>query len=177
MQIKHNLSVNSDTKRIPLGGKRGAGLFALVDAEDFEFLSRFSWHLAGGKYGIGPATNRGSDALGLRTKFRMSRAVLLAPPGLSVCHKNGDTFDCRRSNLVLCTSKGVAEKRTPHGRSDAKGVTWHKQAKRWQAAITSGGESHYLGLYQSKEEAIEVADRAIKHFHREMPRCNRPESA
>lgn len=41
-------------------------------------------------------------------------------------------------------------------RKGLKGVTWHKSAGKWQAAIKHKGKNHYLGLFESEKEAHEA---------------------
>jgi hypothetical protein len=41
-----------------------------------------------------------------------------------------------------------------------KGVTYHKQARRWQAEITFQGHKRYLGLFATKEEAAAARRKA-----------------
>lgn len=41
-----------------------------------------------------------------------------------------------------------------------KGVSYHKQARRWQAEITFQGHKRYLGLYATKEEAAAARRKA-----------------
>ena len=41
--------------------------------------------------------------------------------------------------------------------SKIRGVSWHKQAKKWVAYITVGGKRHYGGLHADKGEAARVA--------------------
>jgi len=38
--------------KIPMNGKRGAGLFALIDEEDFELVSAYTWHVNAYGYAV-----------------------------------------------------------------------------------------------------------------------------
>jgi hypothetical protein len=43
--------------------------------------------------------------------------------------------------------------------SGYRGVSWHKAAQKWGAYIREGGVRHYLGLFESAEEAHEAYER------------------
>jgi hypothetical protein len=84
---------------IPLGGKNGAGLSALVDADTYPILVLYKWHLSGGY---------AKSSLGF-----MHRVVMdLIDPDLVVDHLNGKRLDNRRSNLKVKTQKGNAKNKT-----------------------------------------------------------------
>jgi hypothetical protein len=53
------------------------------------------------------------------------------------------------------------------------GVTWHRKDQRWQAAIKVGAKSHYLGQFQSEEEAARAYDKAVR-MYRELYTVTRP---
>lgn len=86
-------------KQIPLG----RGLFALVDAEDFDYLNQFSWYASWHDpnfYAVRVRPGKGPH-------IRMHRELL----GLEIGdrrvghHKNNFTLDNRRSNLEACTNE------------------------------------------------------------------------
>lgn len=52
--------------------------------------------------------------------------------------------------------------------SGFKGVSWRRQCNRWGAQIGAHGKLHYLGLFDSAEEAAEAYVRAAKRFHGEF---------
>lgn len=84
---------------IPLSGKNGAGLVALVDVEIYSILIEYKWHLSGGY---------AKSSLGF-----MHRVVMgLKDPDLVVDHLNGKRLDNRRANLKVKTQKGNAKNKT-----------------------------------------------------------------
>jgi len=160
--------------RIPVGR---AGLAALVDPEDFDRLSAFSWEAHAGPSGIiyarlmvpvGPSG----------TRTRMHRMIMEPPPGLVVDHANGDGLDNRRANLRICTiSQNAANApRRRNARCPFKGVQL-TESGRWQARIEIGGRARSLGTYSSPEQAARAYDAAAVAHYGEFARPNLPSLA
>lgn len=92
---------------------------------------------------------------------------LLAPPrGTHVDHINGDKLDNRRSNLrVVSPSLNGANRHhlNRNNRSGTRGVSFRPDLSRgrpWQAHIMAGRRSKHLGLFATREEAIEARRRS-----------------
>lgn len=77
-------------KSIPLT----RGMFTIVDDEDYEFLSNFSWlaHREGKSAKVFWAMEK-------KSKKRMHRLLVNASRGKKVIHINGNTLDNRKENL------------------------------------------------------------------------------
>lgn len=123
------------------------GQIALVDDEDFVFLSRHNWYHYFGGY----ARRIDGGKLVL-----MHRFIMNAPDDAEVDHINGNRLDNRRANLRIVTA---AQNQWNRGRpanntSGCKGVTKHKG--RWVARIQYNGLRKHLGAFVSLEEAYEV---------------------
>jgi len=78
------------TKRIGLS--RGAS--AVVDADDYEYLAQFNWHLSDQGYALGTINKK---------RVRMHRIVNDTPDGFETDHINRNKLDNRRSNLRTAT--------------------------------------------------------------------------
>ena len=85
-------------------------------------------------------------------------------PKGQIDHINRNSLDNRIANL-----RDVSQSENQHNRpeqanntSGVKGVHWHKQKMRWQAAIRINGKLIHLGLFGTKEEA------AYARFHAEL---------
>ena len=71
-------------------------------------------------------------------------------------HVNHDRSDNRLCNLreVTHIDNCRNESKKSNNTSGYNGVIWHKSAKKWSAQITVNRKNHYLGLFNTKEEAL-----------------------
>lgn len=98
-KVDTKLPLNSGPQRIYLNSR----VFALVDPDDYDLLSKFHWHLKqsnGCFYALRRAYKNG-----YRFWIRMHREVMRAPLGFVVHHKNRNTLDNRKSNLEVLTDE------------------------------------------------------------------------
>lgn len=85
-----------------------------------------------------------------------------------VDHVNGNKLDNRRCNLRIASSnQNYWNRRKPGSQASSKlkGVTWHAQCGKWQAAISINGRSRYLGLFSSENDAHAAYATAAKQLH------------
>ena len=89
-------------------------------------------------------------------------------PDTLIDHINGDPSDNRIENLRDGSAKLNAEnQRRAKATNQAKllGVSWHKQNAKWQAGIVANGKRHYLGTFDTAEEAHAVYLEAKRRLH------------
>lgn len=93
------------------------------------------------------------------------------PPG-EVDHINGVPSDNRMENLRQATHQQNAmnRRRRSDNTSGYKGVSFNKQAGKWQATICISGRNCYLGLFASAEEAAAAYQAAAPQFHDQFAR-------
>lgn len=145
------------TKIIPLT----QGKFAIVDAEDYAWLSQHKWCAAKDKATF--YAHRGSNG----RLILMHREIMRAPKGLMCDHRNHNGLDNRKSNLRLCTSaQNQYNKRPKKGCSSRyKGVILRRDCKKWRAKICLKRKRIHLGDFPDEiKAALAYDDKAIELF-------------
>lgn len=135
-------------KKIPLS----QGKFALVDDEDFEWLTKIKWYAVKQKDG----TFYALGFLSGRKSAYMHRLINNTPDGLHTDHINRDKLDNRRDNLRNAShSQNQYNRKNQSGvkSSKYKGVHWKKSHNKWYAQIRDNGKRKYLGMFNSEREA------------------------
>ena len=149
------------------------GKVAIVDDEDFSWLSQWKW-----RYNSHYAVR--ADYLDHKRigDTQMHRLINDTPDGYDTDHINGDKLDNRRSNLRTATRSENNFNTPPPitNRSGFKGVWWHDGQKRWWAHIQINGKRSHLGSFTTKEEAInarKIAEETIilNQFNRRERLC------
>lgn len=156
------------------------GHIAIVDDEDFEYLSKFKWQAIpkGGDRVYARRSKRiGSRSEGKQLSFYMHREVTNAKKGEYVDHINHNTLDNTRNNLRKCTnaqnSKNNRGQTSQRIHSKYKGVKKNLNSTTYSARITVDGKSIYLGSYKTQEEAAESYNKAAVEFHGEYCYLNK----
>lgn len=160
-----------------LHGSVAAGRVALVDDEDYELVSRHRWHAAerhrpSGRT-EGPYASTGVQTQGRQTKIFMHKMIT----GYALTdHIDHNGLNNQRSNLRPATVAQNVHHNSPHSGSSSryKGVCWHRQISRWQAAIRIDGRNVHLGVFDSEVAAARVYDAAAQDVFGEYAYLNFP---
>ena len=140
---------------------------AIVDDEDYTWAARNRWfahrdhrsHSAFYAY----RTDRSSGKV---QTIILHRVIIGAKFGEVVDHINGDTLDCRRSNLRVCQpGQNRANSRKYSGSSRFKGVAWNKSKKKWAARIRHKRKCWNLGAFDNPEDAARAYDEKAAELH------------
>lgn len=138
------------------------GKFAVVDNEDYEYLSQWKWCYNNG-YASRGLTAAEKRELGVTSgRVLMHREIMGQPNGMMIDHIDGNGINNQRSNLRICSNKENAknQRMQRNNTSGFKGVSWIKRDKKWRAVIYYNGKLRILGTFQIKEEAADAYDRA-----------------
>lgn len=133
-------------------GRRVVVAHTLVDDEDLDRLSQFSWHLSSRGYA------RRSQRIGGRVvTIRLNREVMGYDGPDVVDHKNGEKLDNRKSNLRIVPQSTNAKNR----RGSLRGVS--RNGSGWSARAMLDRRPHHLGTFPTPEAAAA----AVSDFWRE----------
>ena len=138
---------------------RKSDLFALVDDEDYDRVSKYRWTIELRKGGLRYA--RGSVA---GKVVRLHRFILNLPPGIgSVDHEDGDGLNNTKKNLIETTQAENTRNGRVHRDSASKyrGVLLVKG--KWKARLT-------LGTFDTEEKAAEAYKTAFQAYFGHPPR-------
>lgn len=153
---------NYMSKKIPLKN----GMFAIVDDEDYERVSKHSWY-------VGINNNKRFEVYrcieqGKPTHERLSRFIfnLESSDNRIVAFKNKNNLDHRKENLIICTKKENAHMRRGDMNSSSKykGVYWETRRSKWRILIQVAGKKIHLGYSDSEDEAAKIYNRASLEY-------------
>lgn len=153
-----------------------SGNVAIVDAEDYDWLSRWAWHRQTGPY-AGRHRHK-ADGPGPST-ILMHRVILGRHKdlvGLQVDHRNNYGLDNRKANLRAATRSLNGANRRPSRcatTSRYRGVNV-RLGRRPRAHIYINHQQVYLGSFPTEEEAARAYDAAALEAFGEFARVNFP---
>jgi hypothetical protein len=128
----------------------------------------------------GNVTHQGYRRIKIASKlFLMHRLIYrmhtgVGPGSSEIDHINSNKSDSRIENLRLA-SKAQNQQNNPLYRNSAtgqRGVHWHKQHRKYCAAIQVNGRRHHIGLFGCAEEAGRAYDEAAIKLHGPFARPN-----
>jgi hypothetical protein len=129
--------------------------------ENTGLFSRFTAK-QGARVGLVLGSGDGKGYLEIRVNWKKYKAHRLAWlyvygefPNCDLDHRDGNRSNNRIKNLRLCTEmENLKNSGVRSGNvSGVKGVNWHKSRGKWQARATVNYKTHYLGLFETLEEA------------------------
>jgi len=151
-------------RRIAMSG----GQFVLVDAADYEWLSRYTWSCNDSGYALRREKGK---------KILMHRQIMQPPDGMLVDHIDGNKRNNCRCNLRVCTRQENSHNRAKRIGSSSrfKGVRYYKDRDKWRAEIWFHGQHLGLGTFDDEVEAARAYDRKAVECFGEFARLNFPE--
>lgn len=142
------------------------GQVAIIDDEDWELVSRYSWVYAGAGYAY--ARQKGK-------KNPITMHSLIANPGRGreVDHIDRNRLNNRRTNLRVCNRKENSRNRATRAHSSQFcGVCWDKRTKKWAAYIQIDYKTLFLGYFPTELAAAMAYDIAAYDLHGEFANLN-----
>lgn len=129
------------------------GQVALVDDEDFEYLSKWKWRAS---KGVNTLYVISSDPPKNEKTIRMHRIILgVTNPRVFIDHIDHDGLNNQKSNLRICSAGENRRNSRPiiGLTSKYKGVSWDKSVGRWKAQLYINGVIHFLGTFEREQDA------------------------
>lgn len=149
--------------------KLSMGQFAMVDDEDFEYLSQWKWSTVKGKHTF-YAVRRGPN----NSKIIMHR-LLMGFPEQEIDHWDRNGLNNQRENLrVATTSQNQANRRVQrasHG-LPFKGIYKPPKRTKWQARICFNNRMLHIGCFPSAVEAAHAYDKRAQELFGEFALLN-----
>ena len=147
-----------DTKLIKLT----KGKFAIVDAEDFEWLNQWKWHFEG-RYAFRKKWFSHTEGVSLPMHKEILKKHGIEIDEKETDHINGNGLDNRKGNLRACTH---AENMRNMKKTKLKGISFREGLKKpWRARLMKDYKEIQIGYFETKEEAAKAYNEAIKgHF-------------
>ena len=166
--------------------KLNNGMIAIVDKEDFRFLSNFKWLNIKKEQDWYAFTNVRTPEKGKSAIIYMHQFLIKADNCDCITFKNKNTLDNRKENLFPI-SKGLSVSRTRKRRKNGehqltsiyKGVSGRRRSKRnngkrfWEARISYNSKTHYLGMFHSAKEAAKAYNEKAKELYGELAYQNK----
>ena len=83
---------------------------------------------------------------------------------LVVDHINNDSLDNRVENLQVTTHRHNASKDIKNKTSKYTGVSWNKQANKWECCYRIGFKKHHIGLFTDEYDAHLAYQKALSQI-------------
>lgn len=139
------------------------GKEAIVDDEDYDFLSQWKWC-----YHNGYAKRNKEKIDGKRMgHIFMHRLINKTPDGFDTDHINRNKLDNRKENLRTVTrgqneiNKNIRKDNT----SGVKGVVWNKNMGRWMVRVWVDNKSIFLGYFKNLNDASKARLRGENKYY------------
>jgi hypothetical protein len=149
-------------------------LFATVDDNDLEMVSKFRWYAFCPK---GASYAMTQDLPNGQKRVFLHRLIMGAAKGVVVDHINGDGLDNRRANLRIASyaQNSWNSRRVNRPKAGFRGVTL--RSGKYLGLIRVHGSTLTTAAYDTPEEAATARDALARLHHGEFARLNFPGEA
>ena len=146
-------------KNIPLT----KGKFAIVDDDDFEWLSKWKWFV-NGRYA--------SRSINKHQQITMHREIMHTPDDMETDHINRNGLDNRKENLRICTRSENQQNKMKSNSTGFKGVQVDK--RRGYAYYYAHIGRKHIGAFPTAIEAAKAYDAAARELYGSFACVNFP---
>jgi hypothetical protein len=155
-------------------GKYKGKHVALVDDEDFKWISGFRWAV------MADTNTHYATSMINKKPVKMHRLILgLIDPKIKVDHKDRNGLNNCRDNLRIATTTQNAQNRKKatliNGKpttSKYKGVSWCSTRGKWIVYVKVNGKAIYVGQYLCEIDAARSHDKFVEKHHGDFARLN-----
>jgi hypothetical protein len=147
------LEGGTQMKKIPLT----KGMFAIVDDEDFKWLSQWKWNFSADGYAKRSQYVRLGKYKYTSKIIRMHRLVNQTPDGQITDHINRNKLDNRKENLRVTnkSQNGLNRGKNKNNTSGHKGIYWDSYSGKWKVELMVNLKKYSLGRYSNIKDAID----------------------
>jgi hypothetical protein len=123
------------------------------DLDDYDKIKDYCWSTDNDGYIVSVKNNKG---------IKLSRLVMNANKLDQVDHIFHNLNDNRKHNLRIVTNSQnqMNAVKPKNNTSGVKGVSWHKNIKRWIAKINFNNKQIHIGSFSNFEDAVEARKQA-----------------
>ncbi|MBN2591650.1 MAG: HNH endonuclease [Sedimentisphaerales bacterium] len=149
------------------------GKYAIVDPEDFGWLSEYKWHCT--NYGYAARKIPRKLRKGSEQSIMMHRELCPVDDDLFVDHINRIRNDNRKSNLRPATrqqNNWNSKQNRKKSNTQYTGIHWNNNRKKWQVQLTVNGKQRGFGYYTDEIEAAKAYDKVAKKYRGEFAILN-----
>src|SRR3990167_10013470 len=137
------------------------GKYALVDAEDFDWLNQWKWHFDG-NYAVRSVYLGKIDGKYRHKTIWMHRLINETLAEFETDHINKNKLDNQKNNLRIVTSQQNNFNRAiqKNNSSGHQGISWFKRDSKWRAHIKFNRIVKHLGYFSNIKDAISARKEA-----------------
>jgi hypothetical protein len=148
------------------------GKVAIVDDDDFDYLSQFKW--CANKHGKTFYAERADYSHGKPKILYMHRVIIQTPSNMQVDHIDFNGLNNMKVNLRNCThSQNIMNQRPNlNNSSKYKGVWWNKEKNKYHSQIRANQKRISIGYFTNEEDAAKAYDKIAKIYHGEFANLN-----
>lgn len=164
-----------EMKLIQLGGNRYKNSqikgYVMVDDEDYDELSKFSWFLSSSGYAVRSNWHDGRK----NGHTHMGRILLGCPSDKFIDHIDGDKLNNQKNNLrIVDKAQNGWNRGAPNtNRSGYRGVHFEKYTQKFRAEIIARGKRYRLGRFDTAISAAKAYNRKAKELYGAFARLNK----